>query len=229
MKILYLIKDIDTKENIVANLKTMPDWNVTTVKAYEEILYACSIDYYDVLVIDSIINTEAALLTVKEIRNRQIFTPILSLIGDYQTQTNSFLTAGSDMCLQYPFETIDVVTCIRALKRRNTNYQSRTISFKGINLNRPDGKIYFKDTSLSVSPLEIEIFRLLTRASAPISISILAEKMNEPDDKVIFFAKCLRKKIHLLGSGILLEIKNNKCFLRNKEEIIAQNQKQVAI
>ena len=84
-------------------------------------------------------------------------------------------------------------------------------------MHRPDGKICYGTTSLSVSPIEIEIFRLLTRASTAIPIRTLSEKMGEDEEKVIFFAKCLQKKIGLLGSHIRLVIKDSRCRLIRKQ------------
>jgi hypothetical protein len=44
---------------------------------------------------------------------------------------------------------------------------------------------------------------------------MLAEKINEATEKVTFAAKCLQKKIGLLGCQIKLEIKASKCQLVN--------------
>ena len=204
-------------DTVTAFLATMPDWDVSLSDSYECAMTQCSIEYYDVLVLDATLNSSRCIETIREIRGRQIFTPILVIadIDDKEMQLVS-LTAGADMCITKPFDTQEMILRIRVLKRRNTNYQSPTISFDGIDLNRPDGKICFGLTSLSVNPIEIEVFRLLTRASAPIHVKTLAEKMNEPEDKVIFSAKCLQKKIGLLGCETKLEIRGPKCMLRKK-------------
>lgn len=217
MKILYSVEKLDIKNEIVEAVSDMPDWQVALSDGKENTLLKCSTDYYDVLVIDSTIVGSQWLETIQEIRDKQIFTPILVITADdsYENKVAGLLE-GADMCISKPITVQEIVLRIRVLKRRNTNYQSPTISFKGIDLNRPDGKICFGDTSLSVTPIEIEVFRLLARASTPIHTAALAEKINTSEEKVVFFTKCLHKKIGLLGSTIRLEMKNSKCQLVDK-------------
>jgi DNA-binding response OmpR family regulator len=207
MKVLYSVKDLKSINDVVEALSNMPDWDVTPSDGKENTLNLCSTGYYDVLVIDSTIEESKWLETIKEIRNRQIFTPILVIVSDsHPNSMISGLIEGADMCIPMPIAMQEMILRIRVLKRRNTNYQSPLISFRGIDLNRPDGKICYGETSLSVTPIEIEVFRLLTRASTAINIKTLAEKIGEEEEKVVFFAKCLKKKIGLLGSPIQLKI-----------------------
>jgi two-component system OmpR family response regulator len=193
----------------------MPDWDVHLTDGKDTTLKKCSTGYYDVVVVDSTLEKRDWLDTIKEIRARQIFTPILVISPTYDKRESQLigLSEGADMCIETPFDISEMVLRIRVLKRRNTNYQSPQISYQGIVLNRPDGKICYGDTSLSVSPIEIEVFRLLTRASTPIHTSLLAEKISEGEDKVVFSAKCLKKKIGLLGCPIKLNIVESKCQL----------------
>lgn len=218
MKILYSVDDIEKPNQIVEFLSNLSDWNVTISDSKGQTLTYCSTQFFDVLVIDSTIEATQWLETIKTIRDRQIFTPILVIAKDSEPQNRiAGLEEGADMCIVKPFSEKEMLLRIRTLKRRNTNYQSPTITFEEITLNRPDGKICYEKTSLSVNPIEIEIFRLLTRATAPIHIKKLSEKTNEPEDKILFFAQCLQKKIGLLNSPIRLEIKNSKCKLIKKQ------------
>lgn len=214
MKILYTTKNQHHNE-ITQHLSKMPDWDVILTETNNDILAMCSRDYYDVLVIDSnLLNDANTIMGIKEIRDRQIFTPILVITDTNKENSQTLgLAEGADMCIEYPFDIKEMILRIRVLKRRNLNYQSPVIEYNGIILHRPDGKIRYGDTSLSVSPIEIELFRLLTRASSPVHVKILADKMNETEDKIIFAAKCLKKKIHLLNCDIKLEYKGSKCIL----------------
>ena len=217
MKVLYSLKELTDNNEVFEALSNMPDWDVTPSYSKGDTLTYCSTGYYDVLVIDSTIEDSRWLETIKKIRDRQIFTPILVIVKDSDPDSMmAGLIEGADMCIPKPLAIQEMILRIRVLKRRNTNYQSPVISFEGIDLHRPDGKICYGDTSLSVNPIEIEVFRLLTRASTPIHTSALAEKINETEDKVVFSAKCLQKKIGLLGSEIRLVIRNSKCQLMKK-------------
>lgn len=208
MKILYTVKNKSEHNQITNALSSMPSWDVHLTDCMEHTMQKCSTGYFDVLVIDSTIDNNKWLETIKEIRSRQIFTPILVISPTYDNRESQLigLAEGADMCIETPFDVKEMVLRIRVLKRRNSNYQSPTISYNGVVLNRPDGKITYNGTSLSVSPIEIEVFRLLTRASTAIHAKDLAEKMCESEEKVKFSAKCLQKKIGLLGGPIMLEI-----------------------
>lgn len=217
MKVLYAVNDAREENTIINAMNKQENWEVTQVDSKGYILTCCSTRFYDVIVIDSTIENFQWSEIIKTIRDRQIFTPILVITGEYSLQNRTCgMAEGADMCLAKPFNKDDIMLMIRTLKRRNANYQAPTISFEGVSLNRPDGKICFDNTSFSVNPIEIEIFRLLVRATAPIHIGKLAEKINEPEDKIIFCAQSLQKKIGLLNSSIRLEIKNSKCRLIKK-------------
>jgi DNA-binding response OmpR family regulator len=212
MKILYTVASTNESNIEINSLKDIEDWHVAIANSKGQVLTYCSTSFFDVIVVDATIENINCLELIKTIRDRQIFTPILLIAKEYDSQSIiAGLEYGADMCIKRPFDIKELVLKIRVLKRRNTNYQSPTISFEGIDLNRPDGKICYNETSLSVSPIEIEVFRLLTRASAPIDFSTLSEKIKEAEEKVVFFTKCLQKKIGLLNSGIKLEIKGTKC------------------
>ena len=217
MKILYTIENIREKNNIIKTLEGM-SWIIDRVEDREQVLLSCSTQFYDVLVFDSTLSKFECLGTIKEIRDRQIFTPILVIAPGPNHEDRVFgLDEGADMCICLPFPIKELILKVRTLKRRNTNYQSPIIEFEGLCLHRPDGKITFGETSLSVNPIEIELFRLLTRASSYMSFNMLSEKIKEPEEKVLFFAQCLQKKIKLLHCPMKLEIKESKCRLVQKD------------
>jgi two-component system OmpR family response regulator/two-component system response regulator QseB len=217
LKVLYTVAKTCDQHELVDVLNQQKDWKVTKTDSKGQLLTCCSTGFYDVIVIDTTIPDTPWLEVIKIIRERQILTPILVLADrNLPNARVTGLAEGADMCVVEPIDWTEMMLRIRVLKRRNTNYQSPTISYEGLNLNRPDGKICYETTSLSVSPIEIELFRLLVRATAPISITTLSEKIGEPEDKIDFFAHCLQKKIGLLNSTIRLEIKRARCRLVKK-------------
>ena len=217
MKILYTIKSVNEKNDIVNILRQQEGWTVSVTDNRGQLLTFCSTRFFDVIVIDSTILDFPWLEIIKTIRERQIFTPILVLTDEYNDKNRiAGLEEGADMCMSNPFTNNELMLRIRVLKRRNENYQAPTIDFENVILNRPDGKICYDTTSFSVNPVEIEIFRLLTRATAPIHIERLAEKIKESEERIIFCAQSLQKKIGLLNGPISLEIKHSKCRLVKK-------------
>lgn len=217
MKVLYTIKNTSVENELVRVLNKQEDWEVSVTDNRGQLLTFCSTRFFDVIVIDSTILDLPWLEIIKTIRERQIFTPILVITDEYnETNRIAGLEEGADMCMSRPFTDKELMLRIRVLKRRNTNYQSPMISFENVHLNRPDGKICYENTSFSVNPVEIEVFRLLTRAATPIDIKKLAEKIKESEERINFCAQSLQKKIGLLNGPISLEIKHSKCRLVKK-------------
>lgn len=217
MKVLYTVENASLKNEFVNDLNSQEEWTVTVADNRGQLLTYCSTRFFDVIVIDATIPGFPWIETIKTIRERQIFTPILVITEEYNaTNRIAGLEEGADMCVSHPFTYQELMLRIRTLKRRNSNYQSPLISFEGLELNRPDGKICYGNTSFSVSPVEIEVFRLLTRATAPIDIKKLAEKIKESEERINFCAQSLQKKIGLLNGPIKLEIKHSKCRLVKK-------------
>lgn len=216
MTVLYTVFDKFEDNEDMKAMRTL-EWGIALASNKAEVMTQCTTQYFDVLIFDTRIEKFEWKDTIKEIRNKQIFTPILVITnGETKEAKTAGLLEGADMCLYYPYDADELILRVRTLKRRNTNYQSRTIDYEGIHLNRPDGKISYQDTSLSIGPIEMDLFRLLTRASEPMHVRKLSEKIGETEDKIIFFAKCLQKKIGLLRCPIKLEIKNQKLMLVQK-------------
>lgn len=216
MTVLYTVFDKFEDNEDMKAMRTL-EWGIALASNKAEVMTQCTTQYFDVLIFDTRIAKFEWKDTIKEIRNKQIFTPILVITnGETKEAKTAGLLEGADMCLYYPYDADELILRVRTLKRRNTNYQSRTIDYEGIHLNRPDGKISYQDTSLSIGPIEMDLFRLLTRASEPMHVRKLSEKIGETEDKIIFFAKCLQKKIGLLHCPIKLEIKNQKLMLVQK-------------
>jgi DNA-binding response OmpR family regulator len=222
MKVLYTTDKFYEDTKTIYELNQQKDWKVIKSPTDAHTMMCCTKHFYDVLVIDLDIPNFDWRVLIRNLRDKQIFTPILTLSNKEEYRLAG-MKEGADMCLIKPFTTEDIMLCIRTLKRRNANYQSPLIAYGDITLNRPDGKISSPHGTLSVGPIEIEIFRLLTRATAPITIEALSDKIMEPTEKILFFAKCLKQKIDLLNSTLDIVIKNNKCRLIEREVKIDVN------
>ena len=216
MKILYAAENYKNVNDIIKGLKK-EKVEAIFVDTETQVLNHCSTSFFDVILIDNSVKTFNVAELLKEIRNRQIYTPI-TVIVEHKNLENvcAVLNNGADVCIEKGFDIEELLAKLNALVRRNTIYQSPNIYFEGISLHKSDGKITYGTTSLSVSPIEIELFRLLTRASTAISINKLSKKIKEPADKIMFFAECLQKKIWLLNCPIVLDIKNEKYRLIKK-------------
>lgn len=201
-------------ENIKKQLSSQ-NFMIDCVLKLQECLNMCASSFYDIVIIDIENDFIDAVKLITVLRSRRVYTPILILYDKKQKNIkNQCLVNGADNSLSID-EMDDLNLVISIMHRRNTEFQSPTINYCDIYLNKSEGKICYGDTSLSVSPIEIEIFRLLTRTNKPISINKLSKKMNEINERVAFAGDCLQKKIGLLQCPIKLEIKNGTCQLKN--------------
>lgn len=212
MKILYTTDQRYEDFETITSLNKQKNWKVTKSPTDKHTMMCCTKYFYDVIILDLDIPDFDWKKLIKNIRNKQIFTPILILSNSTQNRLSG-LKEGADMCLQKPFNIDEIFLCIRTLKRRNTNYQTSTISFGNVKIDRPAEKIYSPFGSLSVNSTEIELFRLLTRANNYIKLSLLAEKLIEPEEKVLFSINCLIQKLQLLNANVHIIAKNNKCLM----------------
>ena len=216
MKLLYTIPKRGEESEKIKLLKK-DNFDVVLADKESQVASYCSTMFFDVVIIDSTIDGFDWLHTIKSIREKQIFTPIIFINKNHNGNIIA-LSNGADICIDRDADYDEFSVKIKAVIRRNTIYQSPTINFEGVNLQKADGKICYGQTSFSVNPIEIEIFRLLTRAIMPIAISKLSKKIKEPEDKILFFAECLQKKIWLLNCPISLDIKNEKCKLVKRKQ-----------
>lgn len=222
MKILFGTTNSNMKNKMIA-ICNRKKYFFDISETKDDLLLHCTTLFYDIIVIDGT-NHFPWQSAISDLRQKQVFTPILIIYSDDQRENRiEALKIGADIYIHEMLNIDEFELKINALHRRNTEYQSPYITYHGINLNRSDGKICFDGMSLSVSPIEIEIFRLLTRATKPISVDKLSKKINEPKDRICFFADCLKKKLGLLKSPIKLDIKDNRYSL--KERCLAEAQK----
>ena len=214
MTVLYTIEDALVVCDDITAMKEL-DWNITMASSKTEVLKQCTTNFFDVIIINTKIPYFDWKETIKDIRDKQILTPILVITDNHSKQSKTAgLLEGADMCLYFPYEPDELILRVRTLKRRNTNYQAKTIDYNNLHLNRADCKIAYNDLSFSVNTIEIEIFRLLTRASEPLNLHKLADKIGEPADEVMFFARCLQKKIDMLRSNVSLTLNGDMCELQ---------------
>ncbi len=149
MKIELLTKDIKYYTDTIFFLKK-EGWQVVFVTDRQQMISNYTSQFYDAIVIDTSTFDDWR-KTIEDIRNKQVFTPILLITNRKDVAARiAGMEMGADMCLSKPFNKKEFMIRIKVLNRRNTYYQTPTISFSGITLNRPDGKICHGDTSLSV-------------------------------------------------------------------------------
>lgn len=217
MKILYAEDESGIRDAITAILE-MKGNNVTAVANGEEAVTAASHHLYDVIILDVMMPKKDGFSTLKELRENQVFTPVILLTAKSQAEDiQEGFEVGADDYIVKPFEAQDLISRINALYRRETQYGVKPIKFNDIMVNKREGTITSPTISYTINPTEFEIFRLLARMKSPITVEELQNKTKVERASIEFYAKCLQQKIEMLNSTTKMEIKHNTYQLLHYE------------
>lgn len=108
------------------------DWVDNGIDALEYALTGT----YDAIVLDIMMPGKDGIEVLKELRFRDISTPIMMLTakGELHDRVNG-LDCGADDYLTKPFATTELLARIRALLRRTTHYTAETLNIGNLKLN----------------------------------------------------------------------------------------------
>ncbi|MGL4548462.1 response regulator transcription factor [Eubacterium aggregans] len=130
----------------------------------EGLLFALN-PIYDVIVLDIMLPLKSGLEILKEIRDREITTPVLMLTakGTVDDKVKG-LDLGADDYLIKPFSAKELFARIRALSRRPDNeIKGETIDFEDVRFNIQKNTLATKDEEFKLSVKEAKILEMLLK------------------------------------------------------------------
>ncbi|MEG1432918.1 response regulator transcription factor, partial [Eubacterium sp.] len=130
----------------------------------EGLLFALN-PIYDVIVLDIMLPLKSGLEILKEIRDREITTPVLMLTakGTVDDKVKG-LDLGADDYLIKPFSAKELFARIRALSRRPDNeIKGETIDFEDVSFNTQKNTLATKDEEFKLSVKEAKILEMLLK------------------------------------------------------------------
>lgn len=130
----------------------------------EGLLFALN-PIYDVIVLDIMLPLKSGLEILKEIRDRDITTPVLLLTakGTVDDKVKG-LDLGADDYLVKPFSAKELFARIRALSRRpNNEIKGETIDFEDISFNVKKNTLTTKSDEYKLSVKEAKILEMLIK------------------------------------------------------------------
>lgn len=162
---------------------------------------------YDVIVLDIMLPGKDGFEVVKELRDRQISTPVIMLTArDDVKDKISGLDSGADDYMTKPFVPEELLARIRALARRQGGLLPEELIFSDLTLNLSSGELSCNSKSIHLGHKEFEILKILMSNPGNISsketflAKVWGSRPAAEDNNVEAYISFLRKKLSYLGS-----------------------------
>ncbi len=199
---IILVEDKIPLNNSLTKLLRQEKYAVDQAFDGEEALDLIDKDLYDLIILDLSLPKIDGLEVIKQLRAKQINTPILVLTARNQTpDVVTGLQTGADDYLGKPFEIEELLVRIQVLLRRQANQKQETFKIADLNYNPRTGQAQRAGKTIHLSKTEGEILHyLLSKQKWIVSKDELLSHVWEHDgdvyDRIVDTYICyLRRKI----------------------------------
>jgi DNA-binding response OmpR family regulator len=165
-------------------------------------LWAASEHPYDVIVLDIMLPGLSGYEVCRQLRERQIWTPILMLTAkDGEYDQADALDLGADDYLTKPFSFVVLVARLRALVRRGANERPTVLAAGDLALDPARRRVSRADEEITLTPREFALLEFLMRHRGDVvtkrAIIDNVWDMNfDGDDNIVeVYVSYLRRKI----------------------------------
>lgn len=169
-------------------------------------------EQYDLIVLDIMLPKIDGLTLCKNIRAKNIKTPILMLTAKSSTEDKvSGLDSGADDYITKPFSFIEFRSRVHALIRRSHQEASPVLSIGNLELNPLKHSVTRQGVPIKLTPKEFAILELLLRHKGEVvTRTMITEHVwdynfDGMSNVVDVFVASLRKKIEIKGKKNLIE------------------------
>ena len=151
---------------------------------------------------------------LKELRKEKITTPILMLTAKSDLDSKiTGLDSGADYYLTKPFQTEELLACLRVITRRHGEIIESKLSFGDLELKIKQGEIFCLTSNMSIKlgVKELQILEIMLRNQNQIlDKEGLVEKVwgydNEAEyNNIEVYMSFIRKKIAFIGSTVKIK------------------------
>lgn len=168
---------------------------------------------YDAIVLDVMLPKLNGFEVIMRLRAQQVTTPVLMLTAraDLDDRVRG-LDLGADYYLTKPFENAELLACLRALLRRQSEITPDHITFGDLVLIPAQRELSCGGHTISLNPKELEIMRLLMvnkkqiLPKETILLKVWGYDSDAVDNNVEAYISFLRKKLTLLNSTVILAV-----------------------
>lgn len=213
MKIL-LAEDTKDLNKVVTQMLEMQGFDVDSAFDGEEALKLALSNGYDGIVLDIMMPKLSGLQVLKEIRSRNILTPVLMLTAKAEVDDRvEGLDAGADDYLTKPFAMKELMARVKALTRRGSQYAAKELSFGDLTLKSESLELIASNTvRLSIKEFSLMQTLLLNQEHEVDNNYLIEHVWNDENDAseetVWLYVNFLQGKLSYVNSNV--EIKGDK-------------------
>ena len=205
---LLLAEDTADLNNVVTSMLKMQGFDVDSAKDGEEAMELALSNGYDGIILDIMMPKINGLDVLKELRARNITTPVLMLTAKAEVDDRvEGLDAGADDYLTKPFAMKELLARVKAMTRRGSKYSTDELSYGDVTLRSQSLELSASNT-VRLSLKECELMEtLLLNLDHPLEVQYLMELLWKDDpevteDTVWLYVNFLQGKLEYINSGV---------------------------
>lgn len=168
---------------------------------------------YDAVILDVMLPGMDGFEVVRQMRKSGNTTPVLMLTAKaaLDDRTNG-LDCGADYYLTKPFETPELLACLRAITRRGTEFKPESIEYEDIRVSLTTSELSCGHRCVRLGAKELELIRLLIAnkemllSKETIYLKIWGYDSKAEDNIVEVYISFLRKKLEHIGSKVKISV-----------------------
>lgn len=208
---LLLAEDTRDLNHALVTMLQMQHYDVDAAFDGEQALELIEKNGYDAIILDIMMPRKDGIEVLKEIRSRNIVTPVLMLTAKAEIDDRvQGLDAGADDYLTKPFSMKELAARIRAMTRRSTTYAARNLNYGDVALNAETLELSSENT-VRLSLKEFELMQtLLLNQDRPLDTQYLLDHVWKEDeaagsDTVWLYINYLRSKLSYIDSSVTIK------------------------
>ena len=210
MRIL-LVEDEKRLSSAVQKLLQKERYEVDAVYTGTDGLDYALTENYDAVILDVMLPGMDGFEVLRRMREEKVPTPVLMLTarGGVEDRVHG-LTAGADYYLPKPFDTNELMACLKAITRRGDAAPRMSLSAGDVELSEAEGKLRCAATGkeIRLGAKEYQLMELFLRNPGQIlQRETIQERIWGYDSEAEYnnlevYVSFLRKKLTFLGSGV---------------------------
>lgn len=213
MKILLIEDEIGLSDALCQTLKN-ENYSVAAAYDGEKGLDEALSGIYDAIILDVMLPKMDGFSVLRALRREKISTPVLMLTARSELDSRvEGLDSGADYYLTKPFETKELLACLRAITRRPDTIEEIEPQFGDLVLKTSQGGVMCKSTGkfVKMGLKELQLLEILIKNKGRIAEKeTLIERIwgyeNESEyNNIEVYVSFLRKKLSFIGSEMKIK------------------------